>query len=76
MTTSLRIVRDNPFEAPLKPVFELAAIEYGRADFGRLGGKAQIYEINGNPHIQFPTEHPSAPRTESFRSFDTRRRKD
>jgi hypothetical protein len=65
----LRIVRDNPFEAALKPVFELAAIEYGRADFGLVGGKAQIYEINSNPHIQFPTEHPSAPRTESFNVF-------
>jgi hypothetical protein len=65
----LRIVRDNPFEAVLKPVFELAAIEYGRSDFGLVGGKAQIYEINSNPHIQFPTEHPSAPRTESFNVF-------
>jgi len=65
----LRLVRDNPFEAALKPVFELATIEYGRADFGLVGGKAQIYEINSNPHIQFPTEHPSVARTESFRVF-------
>ncbi len=65
----LRLVRDNPFEAALRPVFELAAIEYGRADFGLVGGRPQIYEINSNPHIQFPTEHPSAPRTESFHVF-------
>jgi hypothetical protein len=50
-------------------MFELAAIEYGRADFGLGGGKTQIYEINSNPDIQFPTEHPSAARTESFRVF-------
>jgi hypothetical protein len=65
----LRIVRDNPFEAVLKPVFELATIEYGRADFGIVGGKPQIYEINSNPHIQFPTAHPSRSRIEGFRIF-------
>ncbi len=65
----LRIVRDNPFKVTLKPVFELAAIEYGRADFGLVGGKAQIYEINSNPHIAFPTEHPSRYRIESVRVF-------
>ncbi len=65
----LRIVRDNPFEAALKPVFDLAAIEYGRADFGLVGGKAQIYEVNSNPHIQFPTEHPSEARIESVQLF-------
>jgi hypothetical protein len=63
----LRIVRDNPFGAALKPAFELAAIEYGRADFGLVGGKVQIYEINSNPHIAFPTEHPSVSRLESIR---------
>ena len=65
----LRIVRDNPFEATLKPIFESAAIEYGRADFGLVGDKAQIYEINSNPHVAFPTEHPSAPRVESYQIF-------
>lgn len=65
----LRIVRDNPFGAALKPVFDLAAIEYGRADFGIVGGKEQIYEINSNPQIHFPTAHPSGFRIESFRIF-------
>lgn len=65
----LRIVRDNPFEAPLKSAFELASIEYGRADFGFVGGKAQVYEINSNPSINFPTEHPSAARLESYAIF-------
>jgi hypothetical protein len=65
----LRIVRDNPFEADLKPVFELAAIEYGRADFGLVDGKPQIYEINSNPNIEFPTEHPSGARIESYKIF-------
>ncbi|HEY5106015.1 MAG TPA: hypothetical protein VII73_04480 [Caulobacteraceae bacterium] len=65
----LAIVRDNPFEAAIKPVFELAAIEYGRADFGLIGGRAQTYEINSNPHVEFPTKHPSEFRLESYRLF-------
>jgi hypothetical protein len=65
----LRIVRDNPFEPALKTVFEIAELDYGRADFGLVGGLAQIYEINSNPHVEFPTEHPSEPRLESYRLF-------
>jgi len=65
----LRLIRDTPFEEALKPAFELAGIEYGRADFGLVGGKVVIYEINTNPHVQFPTDHPSPFRVESYRSF-------
>ena len=65
----LRLIRDNPFEAALKPAFELAGIEYGRADFGLVGGKVEIYEINTNPHVEFPTEHPSPFRLESYPLF-------
>jgi hypothetical protein len=32
-------------------VFETAAIEYGRADWGLVGGKVQVYEINTNPQV-------------------------
>jgi hypothetical protein len=35
----------------LRRVFEIAGIEYGRADWGMAGGKPQIYEINTNPFI-------------------------
>jgi hypothetical protein len=65
----LRIVRDNPFEAALKPVFDIAGIDYGRIDFGIVGGRIQIYEINSNPTVGFPTEHPSAYRVESYDIF-------
>ena len=65
----LRIIRDNPFEAALRPAFESASIEYGRADFGLVGGKVEIYEINTNPHVEFPTEHPSPFRVESYPLF-------
>jgi hypothetical protein len=65
----LRIVRDTPFEPALKPAFELAGIEYGRADFGLVGGKVEIYEINTNQDVKFPTEHPSPLCVESDQVF-------
>lgn len=62
----LRVVRDNPFEAPLRAAFEHVGIEYGRADFGLVGGRVQVYEINTNPQVAFPTEHPFATRLETY----------
>ncbi len=34
-----------------RPIFEIARIEYGRADFGSDGGRPAIYEINTNPTV-------------------------
>jgi hypothetical protein len=65
----LRIVRENPYGAALSRAFEIAGIEYGRADFGLIGGEIQIYEINTNPHIKLGREHPSPVRVESYRVF-------
>ena len=65
----LRIVRDNSFRAAVEPAFALAEIEYGRIDFGLVGGSVQIYEINSNPTISLPTEHPSPARVESYRIY-------
>ena len=33
----------------LRRVFDIAGIDYGRADFGFLGDRLQVYEINTNP---------------------------
>jgi hypothetical protein len=67
----LRILRDNPFGEKLSAVFRGAGIEYGRADFGLVGGEPQIYEINSNPDVKFPGDekHPSPSRRESNRVF-------
>jgi hypothetical protein len=46
-----RIVAENPYGETLRRVFDLAGIEYGRADFGLIDGRPQIYEINTNPHV-------------------------
>jgi len=35
----------------LRHVFDIAGIEYGRADWGIVAGKIQIYEINTNPYV-------------------------
>lgn len=65
----LRIMRTNPFAAALRPAFERAGIEYGRADFGLVNGRVQIYEINSNPTVAFPTDHPFPARPEGYRIF-------
>jgi hypothetical protein len=35
----------------MRRVFDIAGIEYGRADFGIVGGRVQVYEINTNPFL-------------------------
>jgi hypothetical protein len=66
----LRIVRENPYGSVVAAAFELAGIEYGRADFGLVDGKVQLYEINSNPHMIFEGEHPSAVRQKAYRQFE------
>ncbi|WP_216319987.1 hypothetical protein [Deinococcus aestuarii] len=46
-----RFLRDNPYEAQLREVFDLACIDYGRVDYGVVGGRVQVYEINTNPYV-------------------------
>lgn len=78
------LLRDNPFAEHLMKVFEIAGIEYGRADFGFFDGRIQVYEINTNPHVHAPADHPSPTRVanlrfaweaylKAIRVFDTRR---
>jgi hypothetical protein len=61
----LDLIQNNRYEAAQRPVFEAAHIEYGRVDFGLCQGKVEVYEINTNPKISAPTEHPSATRMRS-----------
>ena len=35
----------------LRRVFQIAGIEYGRADWGIVAGRVQVYEINTNPYV-------------------------
>lgn len=52
-----RIVRDNRYADALWPVFRAAEIAYGRADFGVVDGRVEVYEINTNPHIKRLASH-------------------
>lgn len=45
-----RFVEQNLHADVLRRAFELAGIDYGRADFAIVDGAPQIYEINTNPH--------------------------
>jgi hypothetical protein len=47
-----RAVVENRYGKALRKAFEIADIEYGRADFGLVDGDPQIYEINTNPFIR------------------------
>jgi hypothetical protein len=44
-------VKSNRFAADLMKAFEIAGIEFGRADYGVVDGRPVIYEINTNPRI-------------------------
>ena len=66
----LRIVRENPHAPAVAAAFEAAGIDYGRADFGMVDGKVQIYEINTNPNIALRDDHPSEVRQQSYRAFE------
>jgi hypothetical protein len=78
-----RMFQTNPFADHLKKVFDIAGIEYGRADFGIYRGRIQVYEINTNPHVAPACKHPSATRVanmslswekylEALRAMDSR----
>jgi hypothetical protein len=45
----------NPHEEPLRRIFALAGIEYGRIDYGLRKGRLQVWEINTHPTVTSPT---------------------
>lgn len=64
-----RILCEDPHGAALAPAFDIAGIDYGRADFGFVAGRPQVYEINTNPEIAFECEHPQGLRRRSYGQF-------
>ena len=54
----LRSIQENPHRHILLKAFNLASIDYGRADFGIVNGQPEIYEINTNPSMDMAREHP------------------
>lgn len=49
----LDYIKTNPHRATLLRAFSIAGIEFGRADYGVVDGRVQIYEINTNPHMPY-----------------------
>ena len=62
----LAMIRANPYAEKVRRAFEIAGIEYGRADFGIVGGAVCIYEINTNPVIGRIRPHPFPQRVEAM----------
>jgi hypothetical protein len=60
------MLEQNPFAEHLWKVFDVAGVEYGRADFGFFKGRLQVFEINTNPHVAPAEPHPSATRVASM----------
>ena len=60
------MLEQNPFAGHLMKVFDVAGIEYGRADFGFFKGRIQVFEINTNPDVAPAQPHPSATRMASM----------
>ena len=60
-----RIMQENPCADVLMQAFEVGNIEFGRVDFGLVDGKVEVYEINTNPTVVFPKEHPFPVRLQS-----------
>ena len=44
-------VNENPHAEAMMQAFEIGGIEWGRADYGWIGGKVQVWEINTNPYL-------------------------
>jgi hypothetical protein len=65
-----RIIEENRLGEELRPAFEIGGIEFGRADFGLVGGRPQVYEINTNPTIVVIRRHPFPVRIAASRLFE------
>jgi hypothetical protein len=52
----LEFQSSNPHLELLKPVFEMAGIQYGRVDYAFSKGRVQVFEINTNPMLDVAAE--------------------
>ena len=68
----LEYIETNPHEEVLRRAFELAEIEYGRADYGVVDGRVEIWEINTNPYVIRPEYTRQTARREALEAFAQR----
>lgn len=45
----MRYIDENPHAAELMKIFDMAKVDFGRIDYGFVGGRLIVYEINTNP---------------------------
>jgi hypothetical protein len=67
-----RIIEEDRHCADVRTAFEIGEIEFGRADFGIVGGRPQVYEINTNPTIKIVREHPFPIRLAADKLFEAK----
>lgn len=53
----LNDINTTTYRDAVMQAFQAVDLQYGRADFGLVGGRPQFYEINLNPHIGETTPH-------------------
>jgi hypothetical protein len=46
-----RFIAEDPHRDQLAPIFDLAGVGYGRADYCVVDGRVQLFEINTNPAV-------------------------
>lgn len=63
---------DYPHAKTLMRAFELAEVDFGRADFALVDGQPQIYEINTNPAMSLTLEHANADRVRTLTLLQNR----
>jgi hypothetical protein len=61
-------IRGNPDVTALSEVFRIAGVDFGRADYGIVGGRVQVYEINTNPNA--PRSRRASPNPERIDLID------
>jgi hypothetical protein len=49
-------LEENPHEEALREVFDLAGLQYGRADYAFQDGRMQVWEVNSNPMVTLNVE--------------------
>jgi hypothetical protein len=57
LAAAVKVMESNPFAERLAPAFEIARIDYGRADFGLVDGRLSVFEINTNPGVNRLAAH-------------------
>jgi hypothetical protein len=61
-----RFIEENPHEREVREILQRARIDYGRIDYGVVGGRIEVYEINTNPPLVSAGPWPRTEKKERF----------